>query len=182
MTSQPSQSVHLYAGKSTTFAFFTKMAHIICKSTFSPFFFHFWLIILSDTGLYVTYPGLSPSLSSPPLPLRPLLGAVVIRWWGVALISSAGGSVVALLKDDSASNAGLRFTNLGSAREIHPLDRGGFYLPTTPSSSMCTPSSPFYPPPETLYHRDDALLYIAYVILIWAAPIPADRWHCSLWP
>ena len=35
---------------------------------------------------------------------------------------------------------------------------------------------------ETLYHRDDALLYIAYVMLIWAAPIPADRWHCSLWP
>ena len=35
---------------------------------------------------------------------------------------------------------------------------------------------------ETLYHRDDALRYIAYVILIWAAPIPADRWHCSLWP
>ena len=19
-------------------------------------------------------------------------------------------------------------------------------------------------------------------MLIWAAPIPADRWHCSLWP
>ena len=36
--------------------------------------------------------------------------------------------------------------------------------------------------PETLYHRDGALLYIAYVRLIWAAPIPADRWHCSLWP
>ena len=36
--------------------------------------------------------------------------------------------------------------------------------------------------PEKLYHRDDALLYIAYVMLIWAAPIPADRWHCSLWP
>ena len=36
--------------------------------------------------------------------------------------------------------------------------------------------------PETLYHRDDALLYIAYVMLIWAAPIPADRLHCSLWP
>ena len=36
--------------------------------------------------------------------------------------------------------------------------------------------------PETLCHRDDALLYIAYVMLIWAAPIPADRWHCSLWP
>ena len=35
---------------------------------------------------------------------------------------------------------------------------------------------------ETLYHRDDALLYIAYVMLIWAAPIPAHRWHCSLWP
>ena len=35
---------------------------------------------------------------------------------------------------------------------------------------------------ETLNHRDDALLYIAYVMLIWAAPIPADRWHCSLWP
>ena len=36
--------------------------------------------------------------------------------------------------------------------------------------------------PETLYHGDDALLYIAYVMLIWAAPIPADMWHCSLWP
>ena len=35
---------------------------------------------------------------------------------------------------------------------------------------------------ETLYHRDDTLLYIAYVMLIWAVPIPADRWHCSLWP
>ena len=34
---------------------------------------------------------------------------------------------------------------------------------------------------ETLYHRD-ALLYIAYVMLIWAVLIPADRWHCSLWP
>ena len=33
-----------------------------------------------------------------------------------------------------------------------------------------------------LYHRDDALLYIAYVMLIWVAPIPADRCHCSLWP
>ena len=28
--------------------------------------------------------------------------------------------------------------------------------------------------PETLYQRDDALLYIAYVMLIWAAPIPVD--------
>ena len=39
-----------------------------------------------------------------------------------------------------------------------------------------------YVRPETLYHRDDALLYIAYVMLIWAAPIPADRWHYRLWP
>ena len=35
---------------------------------------------------------------------------------------------------------------------------------------------------EAVFHRDDALLYIAYVMRIWAAPIPADRWHCSLWP
>ena len=35
---------------------------------------------------------------------------------------------------------------------------------------------------ETLYHRDDALLYIAYVMLIWTANIPADRWHCNLRP
>ena len=35
---------------------------------------------------------------------------------------------------------------------------------------------------ETLYHRDDALLYIAYVMLIVSAPIPAARWPCSLWP
>ena len=42
----------------------------------------------------------------------------------------------------------------------------------------------FYISPQmtiVLHHRDDALLYIAYVKLIWAAPIPADRWHCSLW-
>ena len=45
----------------------------------------------------------------------------------------------------------------------------------------CTVSN-LRPVPETLYHRDDALTYIAYVMLIWAAPIPADRWHCSLWP
>ena len=35
---------------------------------------------------------------------------------------------------------------------------------------------------ETIYHRDDALLYLAYVMLIWAAPIPTDRWHYSLRP
>ena len=34
---------------------------------------------------------------------------------------------------------------------------------------------------ETLYHRDDALLYIANnIMIIWAAPITAGRWHCSL--
>ena len=33
-----------------------------------------------------------------------------------------------------------------------------------------------------LISGDDALLHIAYVMLIWAAPISADRWHCSLWP
>ena len=47
--------------------------------------------------------------------------------------------------------------------------------PPSPATAQCVPS-------ETLYHRDDALLYMAYVMLIWAAPIPADRWHCSLWP
>ena len=47
----------------------------------------------------------------------------------------------------------------------------------TPTQCLCRDVSA-----ETLYHRDDALLYIAYVMLIWAAPIPADRWHCSLWP
>ena len=36
--------------------------------------------------------------------------------------------------------------------------------------------------PETLHPRDDALLYIAYVMLIWTAPIPGNRWRCSLWP
>ena len=36
--------------------------------------------------------------------------------------------------------------------------------------------------PETLYHRDDTLQYIAYVMIIWAAPIHADRGHYSLWP
>ena len=36
--------------------------------------------------------------------------------------------------------------------------------------------------PETLYHRDNALLYIAYVMLIWGVSILADRWHYSLWP
>ena len=25
-------------------------------------------------------------------------------------------------------------------------------------------------------------VYIAFAMLIWAVPIPADRWHWSLWP
>ena len=29
------------------------------------------------------------------------------------------------------------------------------------------------------YH---ALLYIAYVMRIWSAPFPANRWHCRMWP
>ena len=53
--------------------------------------------------------------------------------------------------------------------------KGGYAPPHLPSTGKRALS-------ETLYHRDDALLYIAYVMLIWAAPIPADRWHCSLWP
>ena len=56
--------------------------------------------------------------------------------------------------------------------------------PHEPNPSCPTPTHvlPLYIPlpPETLYHRDETLLYIAYVMLIWAAPIPADRWHCSL--
>ena len=27
---------------------------------------------------------------------------------------------------------------------------------------------------------DDALIYITYVMVIWVAPIPATRCHCSL--
>ena len=33
---------------------------------------------------------------------------------------------------------------------------------------------------ETMYEGDHALLYIAYVMLIWATLIPATRWHCSM--
>ena len=29
-------------------------------------------------------------------------------------------------------------------------------------------------------HRDNAVIYVAFVMLIWSAPIPADRWYCSL--
>ena len=59
----------------------------------------------------------------------------------------------------------------------------GKYISTN-TDVRCEVGSPIWfrrVPPVTLYHRDDALLYIAYVMLIWAAPIPADRWHCSLW-
>ena len=51
-----------------------------------------------------------------------------------------------------------------------------------PAGKPSSPTDWLWIQPETLYHREDALLYIAYVMLIWAAPIPADRWHCSLWP
>ena len=53
-----------------------------------------------------------------------------------------------------------------------------------PLSTIVDPMLSCYMPggARDLYQRDDALLYIAYVMLIWAAPIPADRWHCSLWP
>ena len=63
-----------------------------------------------------------------------------------------------------------RFIQRAGSRPLH-----GDGLPSL-ITSMCSSIS------ETLYHRDDALLYIAYVMLIWAAPIPADRHHCSLWP
>ena len=48
--------------------------------------------------------------------------------------------------------------------------------------AVCTFETRALATSETLYHGDGALLYIAYVMLIWAAPVPADRWHCSLWP
>ena len=59
-----------------------------------------------------------------------------------------------------------------------PLGRGGGGVWNPPRGGVIRPLVGA----ETLYHRDDALLYITYVMLIWAAPIPADRWHCSLWP
>ena len=67
------------------------------------------------------------------------------------------------------SNAHATFTDLSHASPHRLLE-------------ACTPLVTHCPHalPETLYHRDDAPPYIAYVMLIWAAPIPADRWHCSL--
>ena len=55
--------------------------------------------------------------------------------------------------------------------------------PRTPNLEVTDPlaSNPSSSP-ETLYHRDDALIYVAYAMHIWGAPIPADRWHCNLWP
>ena len=35
--------------------------------------------------------------------------------------------------------------------------------------------------PRNLIMGNDALLYIAFGMLIWAASITADRWHCRLW-
>ena len=58
-------------------------------------------------------------------------------------------------------------------------DRRGEFLP---SLTHCSTAGKVWVQLETLYHRDDPLLYIAYVMFIWAVPIPADRWHCSLWP
>ena len=57
----------------------------------------------------------------------------------------------------------------------------GFLIASMPYSLYFLPEGKLVVS-ETLYHRDHALLYIAYVMHIWAAPIPADRWHCSLWP
>ena len=37
----------------------------------------------------------------------------------------------------------------------------------------------FVPLRRDLILGDDALLYIAYVMLIWAPVIPATRWSCS---
>ena len=50
------------------------------------------------------------------------------------------------------------------------------------SSVLSTTCSGLWVYSETLYQIENTLLYIANVMLIWAAPIPADRWHCSLWP
>ena len=56
------------------------------------------------------------------------------------------------------------------------------YRPSQVSHGMASGQGWSIVAAETLYHRDEALLYIAYVMLIWAVPIPVDRWHCSLWP
>ena len=69
---------------------------------------------------------------------------------------------------------------LQSTRQCHILPAATPSVTTQGILPFETP--PCHAQPETLYHRDDALLYIAYVMLIWAAPIPADRWCCSLWP
>ena len=54
--------------------------------------------------------------------------------------------------------------------------------PPTPHPPTPNPSPIPLPLTRDLRLGDDALLYIAYVMLIWAAPIPANRWRCSLWP
>ena len=66
---------------------------------------------------------------------------------------------------------------MGRARSCSKSTRPAHLTtPTLPAPTSDTPK------PETLYRRDGALLYIAFAMLIWAAPIPAVRWHCSLWP
>ena len=52
---------------------------------------------------------------------------------------------------------------------------GNDHLSTSHPNPLPSPPPPAWVMSETLYHRDDALLYITYVMLIWAAPIPADR-------
>ena len=67
---------------------------------------------------------------------------------------------------------------------VRPKPRIRLGICTCPDQSGDQVSEPIpaWSIPEAVYHRDGALLYIAYVMLICAAPIPADRWHCSLWP
>ena len=104
--------------------------------------------------------------------------------WGISSIDMCHGDIIGATWDMTASDRGQgHFLNSTSDIGDHlsrALDEAG------QSWGQCRLSGS-HPRqrsglPETLYHRDDALLYISYVMLIWAAPIPADRWHCNLWP
>ena len=139
------------------------------------FIVHFWTsrsssVVVLSLNIYLHSIFLSPLYMQPlvwqkPFPASPNQSHEETSHIPVTTIICKSESVLAPLREPGSSPS-----PLCTGGEPHlPATRGGLLF-TRPSET------------RDLLLGDDALLYIAYVILIWAAPIPATRCHYSLRP
>ena len=120
---------------------------------------------------YLPLPSLPPPLYPPPSPL-PLVAETQVT--SPPIMPSMASVTAPDIRKASlliGQLDGARAASLGHVS--HFLSRNESLHPLTPSDRAWI---------TDLISERRCTLYIAYVMLIWAAPIPSDRWGCSLWP